>query len=192
MNNPLHNNTLTNKKAYEVFFKENYSALCRFAYTFLNDADDAEEVVQSTFVKLWKDKEKVNITSSLKSYLYSSVRNSCLNQKKHIEIRESYKQDNKRLLDEGNNLEAEIEASELKAKINTAIDKLPLQRKRVFVLSRFEGLQYKEIAQKLNISPKTVENHMGLTIKFLKEELKDYLHLPLVIFLMEELGDKLL
>ena len=182
---------LTNKKAYEAFFKEHYNSLCRFAFTFLHDADDAEEVVQNTFVKLWKDKGHIHIQTSLKSYLYSSVRNSCLNQKKHIEIRESYKQDNKRVLDEGDNLEAEIEANELRAKINTAIKKLPLQRQKVFVMSRFDGLKYKEIAKKLKISPKTVENHMGLTIKYLKEELKDYLHLPLVIFFIEELGDKL-
>lgn len=185
------NNILLNKKTYETFFKEHYGTLCRFAYTFLKDIDDAEEVVQNTFVKLWNEKEKINISTSMKSYLYSSVRNACLNQKKHIEIRETYKQDNQRLLGEGENLEQEIEANELKDKINDVIKKLPQQRRKVFTMSRFDGLKYKEIAEKLNISPKTVENHMGLTMKFLKNELKDYLHLPLVIFLLEELGDKL-
>lgn len=189
MNNTTVSNSLMNKKAYEAFFKENYSALCRFAYSFMKDVDDAEEVVQNTFVKLWKSKELVE--TSVKAYFYKSVRNACLNQKKHIEIREEYKGDNKRLLDEGGNLEAEVEANELKEKINRAIDKLPVQRKKVFVLSRFDGLKYKEIATKMGISPKTVENHMGITIKFLKEELKDYLHLPIVVFLLEELRDKL-
>ncbi len=68
---------------------------------------------------------------------------------------------------------------------------MPEQRKKIFGMSRFEGLKYKEIAKQLNISPKTVENHMGIAIKFLREELKEYLHLIVVIIIIEGLGEKL-
>ena len=182
--------TLNNRKIYEQFFKENYSPLCRFAFTFLKDADDAEEIVQNSFVKLWKNKEQIEITTSLKSYLYTAVRNSCINELKHIDIKETYKQHNKIELNQSASLENEIEANELQEIINIAIKKMPEQRRKIFSMSRFEGLKYKEIAKKLGISPKTVENHMGMAIKFLKEELKDYLHIIFVFFFIEGLGDK--
>lgn len=190
MNQEL-NNILRHKSAYELFFKEHYSALCRFAFPFLKDADDAEEVVQNCFVKLWKDRERLKIESSVKAYMYTSVRNSCLNQLKHIDIKEAYKQHNEIQLQQNSNLEGELEASELQDKITDAIEKMPEQRRKVFSMSRFEGLKYKEIAEQLNISPKTVENHMGAAMKFLRVELKDYLHIYLVIFFIEGLGDKL-
>ena len=182
-------NILDNKNRYEQFFKENYSPLCRFAFSFLKDADDAEEIVQNSFVKLWKEKDQITVKTSLKSYLYTAVRNSCLNELKHIDIKETYKQHNKIELNRSTSLENEIEANELQEQINIAIEKMPEQRRKIFKMSRFEGLKYKEIAKKLEISPKTVENHMGLAMKFLREELKDYLHILFVLFFIEGLGD---
>jgi len=179
------------KSSFETFFKEQYSSLCRFAFTFLKDADEAEEVVQNSFVKLWNDRENLLITSSIKAYVYASVRNACLNQIKHLSIKENYKQHNQITLQEGSNFEEEIEANELQEKIDIAVENMPLQRKKVFQMSRFEGLKYKEIAEQLNISVKTVENHMGSAIKYLRLELKDYLHLAIVIFLIEGIGEKL-
>jgi RNA polymerase sigma-70 factor (ECF subfamily) len=180
-----------NKSTFEQFFKEQYSALCRFAFSFLKDADDAEEVVQNCFVKLWNDKDKLHINTSKKAYIYASVRNACLNQIKHINIKENYKQHNQSILDEGTNMDGEIEANELQEKIDIAIDHMPSQRQKIFKMSRFEGLKYKEIAEQLDISVKTVENHMGSAIKYLRQELKDYVHLSFVIIFIEGIGDKL-
>ena len=74
-----------------------------------------------------------------------------------------------------------MDGNELQDKITETIEKLPPERKKVFVMSRFDNLKYKEIAEKLDISVKTVENQMGKALKFLREELKDFL--PLLIFL---------
>ncbi len=182
---------LSNERSYELFFNEHYNALCRFAFTFLKDADDAEEIVQNIFVKLWNDREGIEIKTSVKSYLFTAVRNASLNQLKHIDIKETYKQHNQLQIQQGYNIDGEMEASELQEKITNAIQSMPEQRKKIFGMSRFEGLKYKEIAKQLNISPKTVENHMGIAIKFLREELKEYLHLIVVIIIIEGLGEKL-
>ena len=120
------------------------------------------------------------------------IRNACLNQIKHISIREEYKQYNEQFTQQNAEIEEQIDADTLQEKINVAIQNMPPQRKRIFEMSRFEGLKYKEIAAHLNISIKTVENHMGSAMKFLRIELKDYLHLAVVIYLIEGLGDKLL
>ncbi len=179
---------LSNKTAFEVFFKENYDGLCRFAFTFTKDADDAEEIVQNCFVKLWEDRKTLVIGNSPKAYLFTMIRNSSLNQIKHISIREEYKAHNERNLQQVTLEDADSETSDLQEKVNQAIENMPPQRKRIFEMSRFEGLKYKEIAAHLNISVKTVENHMGSAIKYLRIELKDYMHFALVIYLLTGLG----
>lgn len=142
---------------------------------FLNDLDAGEEIVQDLFVKFWENRNSINITSSVRSYLFSSVRNSCLNFIKHRKIEESYKQYNEEQRESGAvSAEDELEGSELEIQIRKAIDQLPPKRKKVFIMSRFEGLKYREIAEKSGISIKTVENQMGKAIKFLRQELADY------------------
>ena len=185
-------NILDNKSAFELFFKENYDSLCRFAVTYTKDPNDAEEVVQNSFVKLWENRSSIELGSSPKAYLFSMIRNACLNQIKHISIREEYKQYNEQFTQQNAEIEEQIDANTLKEKINVAIHNMPPQRKRIFEMSRFEGLKYKEIAAHLDISIKTVENHMGSAMKYLRVELKDYLHLAVIIYLIEGLGDKLL
>lgn len=179
---------IKNKKTFEVFFKENYSSLCRYAFNYLKDADEAEEEVQNCFIKLWEDREKKTINSSIKSYLYTSVKNACLNTIKHRGIKDKYRdyvQAQNVHYDDSENIENEKDLTILLSK---AIDKMPEKRKEVFLMSRFEGLSYNEIAAHLSISVKTVENHMGSALKFLRLELKDYLHLYFVFFFLEEIG----
>ena len=185
----VQSNILEDKSAFEYFFKEEYSSLCRFAFTFSKDPDDAEEVVQNCFVKLWEGRNKIEIGSSPKAYLFKMIRNASLNQIKHISIREDYKEHNERVLQESEMMEEESGDTDLQDKINAAIQKMPPQRKRIFEMSRFEGLKYREIAEHLNISIKTVENHMGSAIKYLRVELKGYLHIAFVIYLLDGIGD---
>ncbi|MCG8574487.1 MAG: RNA polymerase sigma-70 factor [Flavobacteriales bacterium] len=170
---------------FETLFKRHYAELCGFANKYLEDLEAAEEVVQAFFVKLWENKEKLQEIQSVRSYLFSSVKNACYNQLKHIKIREEYKAHNQREMDqEKNNVEDEFAASELEDKIRQSIDRLPEGRRKIFIMSRFEGLKYKEIAEKLNISIKTVENQMGSAIKHLKTDLADYiLFLALAFFI---------
>ena len=172
------NNLLSNidLKEFEALFKGHYAELCVFANKFLDDLDAAEETVQSVFVKIWEGKNTLSIQSSIKSYLYSAVRNGCMNQIKHIKIRDTYKTYNQRTIDEGNHLESnEVEVSELESKIQESIKNLPKSRRQIFILSRYEGLKYKEIAEQLNISIKTVENQMGSALKQLREDLVEYM-----------------
>lgn len=182
-------NILAEKSAFESFFKEEYSSLCRFALTFTKDPDDAEEVVQNCFVKLWEGRNKIEIGNSPKAYLFKMIRNASLNQIKHISIREEYKEYNERVLQQSETMEDDMESNDLQEKINSAIQNMPPQRKRIFEMSRFEGLKYREIAEYLDISVKTVENHMGSSIKYLRVELKGYLHIAIVIYLLDGIGD---
>ena len=167
--------SINSQNDFENLFNSNYADLCSYANMFLKDLDAAEEIVQDLFVKFWENKDSIKITSSVKSYLFSSVRNSCFNFIKHLKIEERYKEHNEEERESGSiTVDDEFEGSELEKQIRKAIDQLPPERKKVFIMSRFDGLKYREIAEKSGISIKTVENQMGKAIKFLKQELADY------------------
>ncbi len=168
---------------FEKLFRLHYSKLCSYANLFLNDPDAAEDVVQEVFFKLWKSRDELVITTTIKSYLFRAVRNGCLNVIDHLSIRDAYKVANEEDMQD-NELRFIDEAivSELEQRIKETIDRLPAERRKIFILSRFEGLKYKEIADRLNISVKTVENQMYQALKYLRENLVDYLPLILVLF----------
>jgi RNA polymerase sigma-70 factor (ECF subfamily) len=174
---------ITNIGDFEKLFKLLYSKLCSYANLFLNDPDAAEDVVQEVFFKLWKNREELTINTTVKSYLFRAVRNGCLNVIDHISVREAYKMINEEDMKntEGNPVD-ETMVSELEDRIRQTIDKLPAERRRIFIMSRFDGMKYREIADQLNISVKTVENQMYQALKFLREQLVDYLPLLLLIF----------
>jgi RNA polymerase sigma-70 factor (ECF subfamily) len=174
-----------NETAFEMLFRTYYKPLCNYAYSFLNDRDEAEEVVQSAFIGVWDKRSSIEIQSSMKSYLYRMVRNSCLNVIKHANVK---KQHVKYALAGGEPMDESASQSvmsqELELKIQEAMKQLPEQCRLVFQLSRFEELKYSEIAGQLNISVKTVENHMGKALKIMRSQLKDYL--PLFLFFMKD------
>jgi len=171
--------------AFEGLFKSFFAELTIYATRFVEDMENAEEIVQDIFFNLWNNRLKLNINTSIKAYLYTTVRNTCLNLIKHKKVESKYREHFSRQLRE-DELKPEdwMDGNELQKKINDTIDKLPPERKKVFVMSRFENLKYKEIAEQLDISVKTVENQMGKALKFLREELKDFL--PLLVFLFLE------
>jgi RNA polymerase sigma-70 factor (ECF subfamily) len=114
------------------------------------------------------------------------VRNACLNVIKHEKIKQKYAGEELALAEPGYESVAHtVTSNELETRIRNAIEKLPEQCRLVFKLSRFEELKYTEIADQLNISVKTVENHMGKALKIMREQLKDYL--PFIIMLMDAL-----
>jgi RNA polymerase sigma-70 factor, ECF subfamily len=168
---------------FEKLFRQNYSKLCSYANLFLNDPDAAEDVVQEVFFKLWKNRGELAINTTIRSYLYRAVRNGCMNVIDHISVREAYK-----LVNEGDirdneaNMVEEAIVSELEMRIRETIGRLPAERRKIFIMSRFDGLKYREIADQLNISVKTVENQMYQALRFLRENLTDYLPLILLIF----------
>ncbi len=164
--------------AFEMFFKTYYQPLCNYAYSFIKDKDEAEEIVQSTFLSVWEKRDSLDIKTSLKSYLYTMVRNTSLNVIKHEKIKQKYVGE-ALAVDERSHegVTQAVLSSELEERIQQAIGVLPEQCRLVFKLSRFEELKYAEIAEHLNISIKTVENHMGKALKIMREQLKDYLAL---------------
>jgi len=173
---------IESKADFEKLFNDHYSNLCAYANNFLKDVDASEEVVQEVLFKLWTNKDSLIITSSIQSYLFRAVRNASLNFLKHVNIREDYKIHNEYERDDELSTEDEMIVSELDQKIREAIDRLPIERKKVFIMSRYDGLKYKEIAEKLNLSVSTIENQMVKALKFLRTELKDYLPWLLIFF----------
>jgi RNA polymerase sigma-70 factor (family 1) len=173
------------KSAFEHVFKAWYQPLCNYGCSLMKDMDEAEEVVQNVFFNIWNKRESLAINMSIKSYLYRAVHNDCLNKIKHSKVRTLYAEDYKSRNSGGFEDSASlIDAKELNKRINEAIEGLPEQCGIVFRLSRFEHLKYSEIAEQLDISVKTVENHMGKALRILRESLKEYLPVGLLLFFL--------
>lgn len=169
--------------AFEMIFKNFYQPLCNYAYSFVQDRDEAEEIVQTTFLSIWEKRDNLSIHTGVKPYLYAMVRNASLNVLKHEKIKKQHAAVELAVAERSTeSVTRTVMASELEERIFKALNKLPEQCRLVFKLSRFEELKYAEIAQQLNISVKTVENQMGKALKIMREQLKDYL--PLLIVLM--------
>ena len=164
---------LKDESIFENVFRSHYKQLVAFAYQYVSDSDLSEELVQEVFTNLWEKVAGIEIRTSVKSYLYGSVRNACLNYIKHqgiVKRHEEYEKHNVDYLDTDF-----LELDELQSKIDDALSKLPPKCREIFELSRFEELKYKEIADELNISIKTVEGQMGRALKVMRECLGHYL-----------------
>lgn len=153
--------------------------------TFLKDKDQVEELVQDVFVKFWEKRDQLQIQTSLKSYLYTSVKNSILNYIKSQKVRSSYANEMQQQEEPTYLSVDDFENVELQNRIENLVNAMPTERLKVFKLSRYEGLKYKEIAQKLGISIKTVENQMGKALKYLRENLADVIVLFVCYFLID-------
>jgi len=162
-------------KAFENLFKSFYPELCNYAYQFSRDKDTAEEIVQDLFYKLWEKKETIMIRSSIRSYLYRSVYNNAM-----MLIREKNIRKTTNALPEDSQMypgykpDEQLETGELDRLVESTLLAMPKKVRMIFEMSRFEGLKYKEIADKLLISIKTVEANMGKALKLFRENLKEY------------------
>lgn len=175
------------ERAFETLFREHYGMLCAFARKFVGDMDVAEEVVQGFFVGFWEKRAETQLKGSLRSYLFTSVRNSCLNHLKHQKVREQHKAYVEAApMESGRPADGLMEAAELEERIAQIIRQLPQRCGQAFRLSRYEGKSYKEIAALMDISPKTVEVQIGKALKALREGLANYLPLFLVALVMEK------
>lgn len=159
---------------FESLFRSSYVSLVRFAMTIIKDRDSAEEIVQDLFFKLWRDRDKLRIESSLNGYLFRSVHNRCLHFIEHNKIVEKHAAEMAHSQTEIRDNPAEIlQYKELQEKVTRIIERLPDRCGRIFYMSRFEGLKYSEIAQKLSVSVKTVEANMGRALKEFRKELTE-------------------
>ena len=159
---------------FEQIFRDYYPFLCNFARRYVSDKDAAEEIVQDFFCRLWDKHHDIHINSGFSSYLRKSVLNHCLNHARKIETERKF-------IDYGDNLE-EIHGtndhesnSELSELVSKALLELPVKRREIFELSRFEGLKYHEIAKRLNLNIKTVETQMARSLEFMRIYLKDFI-----------------
>ena len=174
-----------NELAFEKVFTTYYEALHAYAFTILGDEAMAEELVQEVFFTVWAKKDKLDIQSSLKSYLYKSVFNKCLDHLKHRKhkiIHMSYVLQQAKAFSSGEDGDRRSDLKDLEKKLQKALNDLPEQCRTIFQLSRFEGLKYQEIALHLGLSVKTVEAQMGKALKRLRISLAEFL--PLLIFLL--------
>lgn len=161
---------------FEQVFKSNFKRMHAYAFTILQDDHEAEEAVQQVFFRLWERNENLNINGPLAAYLYRAVHNQCLNQLRHLKVRSAH---HLQVVYQHKNREShpvdQAVKGELEQKIRSALQELPEQCRTVFQLSRFEELKYRDIAERLGISVKTVENQMGKALKILRARLVEYL-----------------
>lgn len=169
------------KDIFQKIYFEFYPRLYHFSYDLVRSNDIAKDIVNETFIKLWETKSELRPDSNLEAYLITISRNKCLNFLKHKKIILQYQETAglaeldlwEQLFND--NIYANIDYDLLRKKVETAINNLPEQCRKVFQLSRFKKKKYSEIATILNISPKTVEAHISLALRRLKEDLKNYL-----------------
>jgi RNA polymerase sigma-70 factor, ECF subfamily len=162
------------KGQFESLFRSSYVALVRYAKTLIKDHDSAEEIVQDLFFRIWQDRNKIKIESSLNGYLFRSVHNKCLHYIEHQKVVAKHSEEMSFKTEEAPESPADIlQHKELQTRIALILEKLPERCGRIFYMNRFDGLKYAEIAEKLAISVKTVEADMGKALKEFRKELKN-------------------
>jgi RNA polymerase sigma-70 factor (ECF subfamily) len=169
---------------FEAAFKQHFKALHAYAYTIIKDDMMAEEVVQNMFYKIWKNRDSIEINQSFTAYLYRSVYNDSLNHLKHVKVKAAYQSYAAQNMSNSNNAVEQMRVRDLEQKLDEAMRELPEQCRTIFQLSRFEELKYLQIADKLGISVKTVENQMGKALRLLRTKLVDFLPNALIILLL--------
>ena len=171
------------KGAFDEVFLKYYKRLYAYAFALVKEKDDAEELVQNVFVRIWKKRDQLDPDRSLKSLLYRSLHNDCLNYLKHQKVRAQFAI---HFAGETTNyhgdLQEEVSLGELRRNILMAINELPEKCREIFQMSRFENMKYQEIADRLQISVKTVENQMGKALKVLRWKVADFLILLIILF----------
>ncbi|MDF2192269.1 RNA polymerase sigma-70 factor [Paraflavitalea sp. CAU 1676] len=161
---------------FEDVFKSHFKNLHAYACTIVKDDIMAEEMVQNVFYKIWERKAHLNIQTSLTAYLYRAVYHESLNYIKHLKVKTAYQSyATARMNQQADNAEKKVLLGELEARLRTALQELPEQCRTIFQMSRFEELKYQEIADRLGLSIKTVENQMGKALKLMRLKLIDFL-----------------
>jgi RNA polymerase sigma-70 factor (ECF subfamily) len=165
------------KEAFSLLFKTYYKDMVLFGGNFLPDRAACEDIVQSIFLKLWSERATLLIDTSLKSYLLRAVRNACLDEIRHQNIRhehENYVLSNN-MYDDLVDTENYILYSDLQKHLDHALERIPTSYREAFEFNRFEGLKYREIAEKLNVSERTVEVRISKAIDLLRIYLREFL-----------------
>lgn len=159
------------KADFEKLFRSHYKDLALYANRILQDQAAAEDVVQQFFVQLWEKRNSISISGEIKSYMMRSVHNACLNHLKHLRIVQDHHESITAAEQRAENID-KVELEETQLIVHEAVKKLPPQCRKIFIMSRVQEKKYREIADELELSIKTVENQMGKALKTLRTELK--------------------
>jgi RNA polymerase sigma-70 factor, ECF subfamily len=171
------------ESAFEKVFKTYFKYLHAYAFTILKDEAEAEEMVQQVFFKLWERTETLSISGPVAAYLYRAVHNESLNYLKHQKVRSNHRLHVAySMKNETDHAAKKVAVGELEKKLHEALNDLPEQCRTIFQMSRFDEMKYREIADKLDISVKTVENQMGKALKILRTKLVDFLTIVILFF----------
>jgi RNA polymerase sigma-70 factor, ECF subfamily len=166
-------------QSYEKLFRELFKPLCGFSMKYVGDLDEARNLVHEVFITVWEKYDTLPPDTNFRSYLFTSVRNRSLNylrdKKKHITL--DHVAENT-----FSESDTTLEASELEKEIETAIHSLPEKCRQIFKMNRVEGLKYAEIADKLGLSIKTVEAQMSKALSVLRERLREFLILIVMLW----------
>lgn len=176
---------LHDESAFELLYERHSRQLLSFAASYLPDFFDAEEIVQSLFVELWEKREQIDPSRFSKSYLYRIAVNKVFNLLKQQVVEKKYLQYLSELeTDTANETERKIYREELAGIVEQLLMKLPEQQRKIFYMSRWDGLSHKEIADRLQISVRTVENQVYRAFKYIRENIQtDYF----ILFLISDL-----
>ncbi len=180
----MHNVDTAPYQSFQKVFEQHYNALCNYAYSFLKDESSSEDVVQEVFIRIWEKKQELIQAEAIRFYLFTSVRNNCLTalQKEKKAAMVELKEYNIADTDAAAPMEGQPE-KDYTAQLAAAMNQLPQKCREVFELSRISKLSYKEIADTLEISVKTVENQIGKALKILRAYLKSQ-HVFIAILLI--------
>lgn len=168
------------EQAFEKLFADWYGPLHAYACSVLKDEALAGEAVQAVFCRLWERREQLRVQYSVKAYLYGSVYHECVNWMRREKSKRSYRSGLLQRLGSSagrspENASDKAEVGELERRYQRALDELPTQCRAIFQLSRFSELKYREIAEQMGISVKTVEAQMSKALKLLRDKLADFL-----------------
>ena len=168
---------------FEDVFRSHFKCLHSYACSIVKNEAAAEEIVQNVFFKLWEKKEQINISVSITAYLYRAVYNDSINFLKHSKVRADYQAHAVSSNKDHDRASDPAAIKELQQKIHTALNELPEQCRTIFQLSRYEDMTYRDIAARLGISIKTVENHMGKALRVLRSKLTEFLPILCILFI---------
>lgn len=182
-----------NEETYISLFRDYYIGLCSYSRRYVGRKDIAEEIVSDTFMKIWENRAKLTINTSIKAYLFQAVCNNSLNYLRKLKTENNLEVYFKET--ESNNIgfampieeieEQSLIMEDISEKIEKAVSKLPEQQQRAFRLKRFEGKKNKEVAEIMGLSIKTIEMHLSKATLHLREDLQDYLPSFLLFLLLK-------
>lgn len=174
-----------NRTVFDHLFITYYSGLCAFANKFLNNRELAEDVVQDFFVSFWIEGSRLKIEISLKAYLFTSIRNRCLDWQKHLNSTEKYRKFVlSGITESGPDEEEMVTESELRVAVYNALQKCSPRSREIFTLSRIDGLSNQQIADRLGLSKRTVELQISNALKTLRDELSGLLPVWVISWLL--------